>query len=94
MDKQTEYVLRTGQALLADREAIESLAHAGEVASFGSRSVYWLGVPLICDERTVGVVATLPALPGRVTTAAGLASAPPVETSSRSVEPAPVTKAA
>ena len=53
----TEYVLRTGQALLADREAIESLAHAGEVASFGSRSVYWLGVPLICDERTVGVVA-------------------------------------
>ncbi len=53
----TEYVLRTGQALLADRHAIESLARSGEVASFGSRSVCWLGVPLICDERTVGVVA-------------------------------------
>jgi diguanylate cyclase (GGDEF)-like protein len=53
----TEYVLRTGQALLANRETIESLGQAGEVVSFGSRSVYWLGVPLICDERTVGVVA-------------------------------------
>ncbi len=53
----TEYVLRTGHALLADRDAIESLSHAGEVVSFGSRSVFWLGVPLICDERTVGVVA-------------------------------------
>jgi len=53
----TEYVLRTGQALLADRHAIESLALSGEVVSFGSRSVCWLGVPLICDERTVGVVA-------------------------------------
>jgi len=53
----TEYVLRTGQALLADRAAIESLSQAGDVQSFGPRSVYWLGVPLICDERTVGVVA-------------------------------------
>jgi diguanylate cyclase (GGDEF)-like protein len=53
----TEYVLRTGQALLADRDAIESLGREGEVMSFGSRSVFWLGVPLICDERTVGVVA-------------------------------------
>jgi diguanylate cyclase (GGDEF)-like protein len=53
----TEYVLRTGQALLADRQAIESLSTTGDVLSFGPRSVYWLGVPLICDERTVGVVA-------------------------------------
>ncbi|GMU43521.1 MAG: EAL domain-containing protein [Xanthomonadales bacterium] len=53
----TEYVLRTGQALLADRAAIESLGQVGEVQSFGSRSVYWLGVPLVCDECTVGVVA-------------------------------------
>lgn len=53
----TEYVLRTGQALLADRIAIESLAVVGEVHSFGTRSMYWLGVPLICDERTVGVIA-------------------------------------
>lgn len=53
----TEYVLRTGTALLADREVIESLANAGEVHSFGPRSAYWLGVPLICDDRTVGVLA-------------------------------------
>ncbi|MFO1495016.1 MAG: EAL domain-containing protein [Lysobacterales bacterium] len=53
----TEYVLRTGQPLLADREAIAALERAGEVHSFGTRSLYWLGVPLICDERTVGVIA-------------------------------------
>ncbi len=53
----TEYVLRTGTVLLADRLAIEDLAARGEVQSFGPRSVYWLGVPLICDERTVGVLA-------------------------------------
>ncbi len=53
----SEYVLRTGHALLADREAIGAMAEAGEVASFGARSVCWLGVPLICDERTEGVLA-------------------------------------
>ena len=53
----TEYVLRTGNVLLADRVAIEDLAAMGEVSSFGPRSVYWLGVPLICGERTVGVLA-------------------------------------
>ena len=53
----TEYVLRTGTVLLADRDAIEVLAARGEVQSFGPRSVYWLGVPLICDERAVGVLA-------------------------------------
>ena len=36
---------------------VDALAQAGEVQSFGARSVYWLGVPLICDEHTVGVVA-------------------------------------
>jgi diguanylate cyclase (GGDEF)-like protein len=53
----TEHVLRRGQPLLADRQRIEQLACEGEVASFGTRSRSWLGVPLICDERTVGVLA-------------------------------------
>ena len=53
----TDYVLRTGHPLLADRAAIDKLAQAGEVHSFGSRSVCWLGVPLMRDERTVGVIA-------------------------------------
>ncbi|MCB1608547.1 MAG: EAL domain-containing protein [Xanthomonadales bacterium] len=53
----SEYVLRTGRALLVDRAMISAMAEAGEVASFGAHSVCWLGVPLICDERTVGVLA-------------------------------------
>jgi diguanylate cyclase (GGDEF)-like protein len=53
----TEFVLRTDQALLADRDAIERLARAGEVLSFGARSVCWLGVPLIIAERPAGVLA-------------------------------------
>jgi diguanylate cyclase (GGDEF)-like protein len=53
----TEYVLRQGQPVLADRQRIEELAAEGEVASFGTRSRSWLGVPLVCKERTVGVLA-------------------------------------
>jgi diguanylate cyclase (GGDEF)-like protein len=53
----TEYVLRTGRALLADRATIEALQQQGEVLSHGARAAIWLGVPLICDERTVGVLA-------------------------------------
>jgi len=53
----TEYVLRTGRPLLADRTAIDKLAKADEVHTVGTRSVCWLGVPLLRDERTVGVIA-------------------------------------
>jgi diguanylate cyclase (GGDEF)-like protein len=53
----TEHVLRRGQPLLANRQRIEQLATEGEVASFGTRSRCWLGVPLVCEERTVGVLA-------------------------------------
>ena len=53
----TEYVLRTGRALLVDRAGIEDLVAAGLVQSIGPPARSWLGVPLICDERTVGVLA-------------------------------------
>ncbi len=52
----TEYVLRTGKSLLADRRKVEELAAAGEVRSMGSRAVCWLGVPLHREERTTGVI--------------------------------------
>jgi len=52
----TEYVLRTGQPLLADRGEIDRLNRIGEVSSIGSRAECWLGVPLICSERTVGAL--------------------------------------
>ena len=53
----TEYVLRSGKPLLADRDTIGLLTEQGEVLSHGTLSNVWLGVPLICDEQTVGVLA-------------------------------------
>jgi diguanylate cyclase (GGDEF)-like protein len=53
----TEYVLRTGTPLLADRDGILRLQATGEVLSHGTMSSCWLGVPLICADRTVGVLA-------------------------------------
>ncbi len=53
----TEYVLRTGRPLLTTHDGIQRLIEIDEVHSFGSRSTCWLGVPLICDDITVGVIA-------------------------------------
>lgn len=53
----TEYVLGTGRPLLADRAAIDALVGSGNVQRFGTRASYWLGVPLVCNDNTVGVLA-------------------------------------
>ena len=53
----TEYVLRTGTALLADRDTNRVLHEAGEIATQGARAAVWLGVPLVCESGTVGVLA-------------------------------------
>jgi diguanylate cyclase (GGDEF)-like protein len=53
----TEYVLNHGTALLVDRPGIERLHAIGDVASIGTQSTCWLGVPLICADRAVGVLA-------------------------------------
>ncbi|HET7161350.1 MAG TPA: GAF domain-containing protein, partial [Rhodanobacteraceae bacterium] len=52
----TEYVMRRGKALLADSAELSRLHAAGEVVQHGPDSEYWLGVPLVCSERTVGVL--------------------------------------
>ncbi len=54
----TEYVLRTGESLLAPPAVFERLVEEGEVESIGTPSVDWLGVPLKTDDRTIGVIAT------------------------------------
>jgi len=53
----TEYVLRSGQPLLATGERINELAAAGEVERTGSPADDWLGVPLKRGENTFGVLA-------------------------------------
>jgi len=52
----SEYVLRTGQPLLADRQAIEALEAIGEVVSVGTKSVCWLGVPLLVGSQARGLI--------------------------------------
>ena len=52
----TEYVLRTGEPLLATPERFAELEKAGKVKLIGSSSVDWLGVPLKTGTRTLGVL--------------------------------------
>ncbi|HMD89197.1 MAG TPA: PAS domain S-box protein [Anaerolineaceae bacterium] len=53
----TEYVLRTGQPLLARPEVLLELIARKEVVRVGPPSLDWLGVPLKVKERTIGVMA-------------------------------------
>ena len=52
----TEYVLRSGEPLLATPERFAELQKAGKVKLIGSSSVDWLGVPLKTGGRTLGVL--------------------------------------
>ena len=52
----TEYVLRTGQPLLASPEVFEQLLRMEEVESIGAPSIDWLGVPLKSGETTFGAI--------------------------------------
>jgi diguanylate cyclase (GGDEF)-like protein len=52
----SEYVLRTAQPLLTDRAGIEALEARGEVTSLGTKSVCWLGVPLMIGNRARGLI--------------------------------------
>ena len=53
----TEYVLRTGEPLLATGQKLNELAAAGEVERTGSAADDWLGVPLKRGDKTFGVLA-------------------------------------
>lgn len=52
----TEYVLRTGKSLLCDKELDKELQEKGETELIGVYSPVWLGVPLILDQKTIGVM--------------------------------------
>jgi len=52
----TEYILRTGKALLVDEKTDYALRAAGEVEAIGTPSQIWLGVPLKISDKTIGVI--------------------------------------
>src|SRR5258707_1422100 len=53
----TEYVLRTGQPLLATPNVIRNLVEAGEVEPPANPPTVWLGVPLKIGSHVIGVLA-------------------------------------
>ncbi len=53
----TEYVLRSGEPLLATPEVFRSLVARGEVELIASDSVDWLGAPLTVHGEHIGVAA-------------------------------------
>jgi PAS domain S-box-containing protein/putative nucleotidyltransferase with HDIG domain len=52
----TSYVLRTGKSLLCTREVHEELVRQGAVSLLGVPSKIWLGVPLVVEGKTIGVM--------------------------------------
>jgi PAS domain S-box-containing protein len=52
----TEYVLRTGEPLLATPPVFDDLVRRGEVELIGAPSVDWLGVPLKSATTCIGVL--------------------------------------
>jgi two-component system cell cycle sensor histidine kinase/response regulator CckA len=52
----TDYLIRTGEPLLATPEVLEAMEDRGEVARNGSRSLDWMGVPLRVNSHTFGAL--------------------------------------
>jgi PAS domain S-box-containing protein len=52
----TEYVLRTGESLLATPAVFEELVKRGEVELIGAPSLDWLGIPLKSGANSIGAL--------------------------------------
>jgi PAS domain S-box-containing protein len=52
----TEYVIRTGEPLLASPEVFQEMVDGGLVESLGAQSLDWLGVPLATSGQTRGAL--------------------------------------
>ncbi|MBI4811150.1 MAG: PAS domain S-box protein, partial [Ignavibacteriales bacterium] len=52
----TAYVLRTGQSILCDQKLSDELERKGEAELVGVPCPIWLGVPLIVEGKTIGVM--------------------------------------
>ena len=52
----TEYLLRTGEPLLATPEVLRQMEDRGEVERSGAQSLDWMGVPLKVGDRTFGAL--------------------------------------
>jgi PAS domain S-box-containing protein len=53
-----EYVLETGESFLCNKEQQKELSHRGKVKLYNLPSSSWLGVPIIVDNKIIGVITT------------------------------------
>jgi two-component system, cell cycle sensor histidine kinase and response regulator CckA len=52
----TDYLIRTGEPLLATPEVLQAMEDRGDVHRNGSRSLDWMGVPLKVGQHTFGAL--------------------------------------
>jgi len=52
----TEYIIRTDKSLLANPKIFEELEEKGEIESFGTNPLSWLGVPLKHENKAIGAI--------------------------------------
>ncbi len=52
----TEYVLNSGEPLLAPPEVVERLIAENKIEDIGAPSIDWLGIPLKTIDKTIGVL--------------------------------------
>ncbi len=52
----TDFLIRSGEPLLATPEVLQAMENRGEVARSGSRSLDWMGVPLRVNNHTFGAL--------------------------------------
>ncbi len=53
----TNYVIKTGKPLFANRQHLDELTKQGKIKSIGTPSLGWLGVPLKIENKVIGVIA-------------------------------------
>ena len=64
----TDYVIRTRKSLLGTRDVIDKLTKSKQINEMGSKSVCWLGVPLLVEDKAIGALAVQSYTPGEVYT--------------------------
>lgn len=53
----TEHIIHTGKPLLANPESFDTIENKGEAVNIGTPSVDWIGIPLLIENHTIGVMA-------------------------------------
>ncbi len=69
-DTLSGYVIRTGEPLLSDEQAISDLSRSEQVRAYGRATESWIGVPLVRGNATFGILVVQSYDPGRCYTSA------------------------